>query len=529
MSYTEAAWVYRERIKAAKQLLGLTHSVNSACIDGIDGRVVEVQSLATEVLRESKPWHKCVSVSGMPSAEVADMLIRVGGALAACGYPQSDVHITVNLHKEADGAALDFPIAMVLLMAAGHVGTFPDPGNWLLFGALDVHGELRHTTGALALCMAARNGQNIVFPQANSNEAVLVKAVRDCRMYPAYSLEEYINCYIDVDGDYLPELPGGKMKMEPVQKVPPDFKDIAGHKEAKRALEIAAAGGCACLLVGSPGSGKTLMASALAGILPPLSNEEKVNLSRIWSAAGMLGDRQAVTRRPFRVVHHTCTKQALIGGGSKKIQPGEVTLAHLGVLFLDEIAEFKKDTLEALRQPIEDGCVRISRVHSKVELPSRVSLVAAMNPCPCGYAPNCSCTEKAVQKYQSKISGPLLDRIDLKVHVQPVPMSERVAANSESSESIRRRVVRAMEIQRYRYKDFGFSSNADVPGTKILPLFQFTTESIAEWQRLAESLKLSLRSADRMAKVARTIADLEESFDLLPKHLAEAAQFVAGF
>lgn len=528
MSHSESAYRYRERRRIASQLLDLSHTVQGACLEGIDGRIVEVQGRAVEVLKEAKPWTKCVTVSGMSRSESSEMIVRVGGALSACGYPQSDVHVTINFHPDADGSGLDFPVAMALLMAAGHIGTFPEPENWLLFGGLDVHGELRHTPGALALCMAAEHGQSILFPRDNANEAILAKATRDCHMFPLEHLGDYLTAYINRECEFLTELRGGKVRMTSAQRIPPDFYDIAGQERAKRALQIAAAGQHACLLSGSPGSGKTLMANAMAGILPSLSNQEKVNLSRIWSAAGMLGEGQAVTRRPFRVVHHTCTKQALIGGGGKKIQPGEATLAHLGVLFLDEIAEFKSDTLEALRQPMEDGCVRISRVHSKVELPSRFSLVAACNPCPCGYAPNCSCTPKAIEKYQAKISGPLMDRIDLKVHVSPVPMSERLSLKGEPTETIRRRVAAAMDKQRKRYDGLGFSSNADVPGSKILSLFQFSASSLAIWQKLVEDGNLSMRSADRMAKVARTIADLEQCDGVSPEHLMEAAEFVTG-
>lgn len=525
---------HRPRTNSNSELLTHSHTLNGAIIDGIDGRVVEVQARAVELLAAPKPWTKCVTVAGLPRSQAADMLTRIGGAIAALGFPLSPVRIVLNFHPSPDSPApqLDLPAALVLMQAAGYLASFDIQGEYLIFGALDIHGEVRHTPAALPLCCAARNGQAIVCPEANAAQCRLARVVRQCRLFPASSLESVAKMLGGVE--LLPEMRGGQVAMQPVQKTPPDFGDIAGLRKAKRAATIAAAGGHAILLMGPPGAGKSLTANAIAGILPPLSNSEKVELTRIWSAAGMLdNDQQAVVRRPFRVVHHTATKQAVVGGGSETIQPGEVTLAHLGVLFLDELTEFRSDTLEALRQPLEDGCVRISRVHSKAELPCRFSLVAACNPCPCGFygcdetsGMSCTCTDAEVARYQAKISGPLLDRIDLVVDVQPVPIAERLQTGNETTEQIRKRVVKAMERQRARLARTSYKSNADIPGPHVFELCNFSPEALAEWRQACEAGKLSQRKADRCAKVARTIADLADSDRVGADHVREAVQYV---
>lgn len=522
-----------------RDLLRHAHTLNSAILDGIDGKPVEIQSRAVEIIKGGEsPWSRAVSIAGMPRSEATQLLTRISGALACLGCVTSEVKIVVNVHPPASGGSgpggggsastpnpLDLPIALALLQAAGHLP--PDEsgwsGNYLFFGSLDVHGDARHTPGALPLALASRSGQAIVCPSANARQVLLTKATRPCRILPVASLEATVPLFC---GQRLEELPGGKVTMEPVQGNPPDFAHIAGQERAKRAAVIAAAGGHALLLVGSPGSGKTMISNAISGILPPLADSEKVELTRIWSAAGMLdSDGQAVTRRPFRVVHHTASKQAVVGGGSKTIQPGEVTLAHLGVLFLDEIAEFRAEVLDSLRQPMEDGCVRISRTHRKTELPSRFSLVAAMNPCSCGYYPECDCGEAAAAKYQSKLSGPLLDRIDLKVAVSPVPIGTE--PSGKSSAELRKIVTAAMQRQRDRHAAAGvdYHSNADVPGQHARTLFKMSAGAIAERDRIAKARDMSMRGIDRMQKVARTIADLEGSEGVEARHMAEAAEF----
>jgi magnesium chelatase family protein len=527
-----------------RNLLRHAHTLNSATLDGIDGKPVEVQARAVEIIKSGEsPWSRAVSIAGLPRSEATQLITRISGALACLGFVNSPVKIVLNIHPAISNtgsggggtgssattpAALDLPIALSLLQAAGYLP--PDETGWsgsyLFFGMLDAHGDARHTPGALPLALASRPGQAIVCPSVNAKQCLLTKATRPCRILPVAGLEAAMRLF---QGQRIEELPGGKVVMEPIQGNPPDFAHIAGQERAKRAAVIAAAGGHALLLVGSPGSGKTMISNAISGILPPLENAEKVELTRIWSAAGMIdSDGQAVTRRPFRVVHHTATKQAVVGGGSKSIQPGEVTLAHLGVLFLDEIAEFRADVLDSLRQPMEDGCVRISRTHRKTELPSRFSLVAAMNPCSCGYYPNCECGEAAAAKYQSKLSGPLLDRIDMKVAVSPVPIGTE--PSGESTAELRKIVTAAMQRQRDRHAAAGVSyhSNADVPGQHARQLFKLTEGAggaTAERDRIAKARGMSMRGVDRMQKVARTIADLEGSETVEARHVAEAAEF----
>ncbi|WP_315852336.1 YifB family Mg chelatase-like AAA ATPase [Paludisphaera rhizosphaerae] len=311
----------------------------------------------------------------------------------------------------------------------------------------------------------------------------------------------------------------------------PDFGLIRGQAKSKEAACIAAAGGHNLLLIGPPGEGKSLMASALPGILPRLSDEEKVQLTRIYSAYGALEkDGVAVTRRPMRTIHHTASRQSVVGGGSRIPRPGEITLSHLGVLFLDEIAEFSTSTLEALRQPMESGEIQISRVGATLSYPARFTLVAAMNPCPCGYYGTdlCRCKNVDVRKYQRKLSGPILDRIDLQVELSRLSTDERFAETKEESPRLRALVERARERQRKRFAGLPIPHNAAMPGGRVLEYCNFGEDARASLRSIVDRNVLSTRSMDRLCKVARTVADLKDCEQVEPAHLEKAAEFVVG-
>lgn len=658
-------------------LLSRSHTVNSAEVDGIEARLVEVQARAVDVLASPAPWHKAISVAGMPRREASDLTLRIGAAMAQQGIPTVSVKIVLSFHPGGNSPALELPAAIAVMAAAGVIPQF-DPGDFMAFGSLDVHGDIRHVDGPLSLALSVRANQKVIFPSVDIGESQLVRAVRKCSLFPIAHISEVADV---ISGRTAHYNPGNEVRVEPAQKPPTDFADIIGQEAAKRAAVIAAAGGHNLMMIGPPGClagetiihdpvdgtsltaqerhekggsffvtamrdetavtafafpvvkypaspmikfsmsdgtsirvtpqhrfwtgarwllaselfehlqksssypllsssalaqsihaadvlhlkavaaemqpaepyfdfhvpiynsyvacglihhncGKTMIANAIAGILPTLTLEEKIQLTRIWSVAGKLRDGQAVTRRPFRVVHHTATRPAIIGGGSKQIVPGEITLAHQGVLFLDEIAEFKADTLDCLRQPMEDGCVRISRVHQKVTLPSRFSLVAAMNPCPCGYfsanptpgSPKCQCSLAEVQRYQSRISGPMFDRIDIKVSVDPVPLWSK--PTGKTSEELRALVIKARQRQQKRFTGTAISSNADCPGSHARNTFQCDDDAKTLLTTEAEKKQLSMRAADRCLKVARTIADLADSDSITCEHITEAVALI---
>lgn len=513
----------RAAFQRTTELLSKQHTINGVVLDGIDGVLIEVQSSATGVLKTEKPWSKCVSVTGMPRSEATAMLQRINAVLASQGAPNCKFTITLNIHPTAAGRQLDLAAVLALMLAHGLVDqTYHANRRYVVFGALDSHGGVRRVDGALPLSLATRHGDALIVPEENSKQCLLAKAVRDISIYPVQHLVQAVAV---LKGVGYTELVSGKIHAEPVIGNHPDFGDIVGQEPAKRAAVVAAAGGHSMLMNGTPGSGKTMIANAIAGILPPLSNQEKIELTRIWNAAGLILDGQAVTRRPFRVVHHTATQQALIGGG-RNAAPGEVTLAHLGVLFLDEIAEFKPAVLDSLRQPLEDGVVRVTRVYGRAEYPSRFSLVAAMNPCECGYYPDCSCGEAKAAKYQAKLSGPLLERIDLKIPIQLVDPTQ-THLKGLTTEEIRGFVVKAVDMQRNRFSGTTFRSNADVPGQLAIRLFNVDTKAMEEITKIITTKHLSMRVRDRIIKVARTIADLSGSDSIKRSHADEAAVMVA--
>jgi magnesium chelatase family protein len=524
-----------------KEIMELTkrdHTLNGAVLLGLDGYIIEIQARATCVYQKPISWHSSVSISGMARGSVNEALDRIVGAFTKYEIPNPHAEILINL-APADlpkmGTWLDLPLAIIMLQAAGLLPDLPEhmEGDYIIAGEIGLHGDVRRVPGILSLAFAAKAGQKLIVPAGNEKECALIMAApghEGCAVYGVSLLEDVIH-YFNGTGKIENALKEA-IQFEPVISSSLDMGRIRGQQRAKEAATIAAAGGHNMLVVGPPGEGKSLMAKALPGILPRLSTEEKVQVTRIYSACGKLeSDGMAVTRRPMRPIHHTASRQSIVGGGSGIPMPGEVTLAHLGVLFLDEIAEFSTSTLEALRQPIEDGMITISRVGATIQYPCQFTLIAAMNPCPCGYygSIKCKCSPQQVKKYQSKISGPILDRIDLEVQVDPLSTEERFAPVKDGqSPRIRKKVEMARQRQIERFKGTNIPFNAAIPGGHVADYVNFAPEGFEKFKSTIDENELTTRSVDRIAKVARTVADLTDSDQIKPEHVVTAAGFVIG-
>ena len=465
-------------------------------------------------------------VVGLPDAAVREARERVRAAIKNNGYRFPVSRMTVNLapaDKKKAGTLYDLPMFIGILAADGDID---EPGDDCAFiGELSLSGELRPVYGALPMAIAAaRCGVKKLFvPADNAAEAAFADGIS---VYPVKNVDELLRL---MRGEVNIE-PAAAPALDTLIEHMPDFSEVKGQENVKRALEIAAAGGHNILIVGPPGAGKSMMAKRLPGILPDMSRGEMIQSTEIYSVAGLTSrEHPIVSMRPFRAPHHTVSAAGLSGGGTSP-RPGEISLAHNGVLFLDELPEFRSDVLEVLRQPLEDGEVAVSRVAGTVTYPSRFMLVCAMNPCKCGWyghpSGRCRCTERDVRRYHSKISGPLLDRIDLIVEVPALDYEELSRRSSaERSADIKKRVNAAREIQRRRFGGDGTMCNAHIGSREMSEICALDAEGEALMHAAFDSMRLSARSYDRILRVARTIADLDEQKNISAEHIAEAIQY----